>query len=843
MASSSRGLEFVLTFGTVAWLATSVRTSSPGSGWWGTNEALTLRQAAKAAIAKGDFAETERVYARAERIASSRHDRLARAWCLSGIADARFASFDYRGALEAYLEAKSLAQRARDPVLLGAIDFNLSSLYQQLWDAESALRAAEEAQNVTRNLKNVYYRPQLLQQLGRLRADKTSIALFRKSIEAARDAPVDLGQRALIEAKSWDYLADALLDAGDVAGASDAEQHALTLRQGPARRDLGFSYWVLARLRLKQADRTAGTADRRRLLAEAEDFVNRAMLSRAVRNFRLQYERGLILLAEGRVRDAMLALEAAVVSAQRWRVGVAQSQTTVDGVATGLQEQIFDRFIGVAADYGIRNHDRRWIEESFEVEELNRAVNLRDASSMRSRELPIEYWNVLATLDSEEFKSSSKTTGGCTVCASLRLKLTEMEATLGLGDLPNIAENFPRHDSLIHFQDSLKGSEIFLSFSLGETGSFLWAVTRDTLHAYRLAPGGTIVDAVRRFREAVAAAKKREASRLSAGQTGNQGFEELGTQLYSNLFGQLDPKETARPAWLISASDALLELPFGALPLEFSKRSGQMVFLAERHFVEIRAGALLPSPLPPHPTGGFVSVGDPIYNTADPRWMAPWPFWMLRLPGLGSDGGGLLLSRLPGSSREAEESAAAWGDTSVVLEGASAQLGTFLRAIVPPPQVIHLATHALTGSSASGAGENAYLAFGLGAEGRPELLNTSKIRSLDVSGAVVVMTGCATAPASVRSGLGLAGLVRAWTVAGASAVVATEWPVEDSAGTALLVSFYKHLRAQPESGVARALNRAQIEIIRSGTTEAAPSVWAAYKVFAGQRGFAGRDVQ
>src|SRR5271166_5572100 len=152
MAPSSRGLAFVLTFWVVAWPAASIRTGSPDSGWWGTQEASALRQAARAPTRTGDFAESERIYQHGADLAVERHDRVARAWCLSGVADSRVARFDYRGALDAYLQAKALAEQARDRVSLGAIDFNLSGLYQQMWDFDSALRSAEQAQQMVQGL-------------------------------------------------------------------------------------------------------------------------------------------------------------------------------------------------------------------------------------------------------------------------------------------------------------------------------------------------------------------------------------------------------------------------------------------------------------------------------------------------------------------------------------------------------------------------------------------------------------------------------------------------------------------------------------------------------------------
>src|SRR5580658_5122 len=100
MAPSSRGLVLVLTFWVVAWPAASIRTRSPDSGWWGTREALALRQAAQVTTNQGDFAESERICQRGADLAVERRSPVARAWFLIGVASSRFARFNYRGALD-----------------------------------------------------------------------------------------------------------------------------------------------------------------------------------------------------------------------------------------------------------------------------------------------------------------------------------------------------------------------------------------------------------------------------------------------------------------------------------------------------------------------------------------------------------------------------------------------------------------------------------------------------------------------------------------------------------------------------------------------------------------------
>lgn len=78
-------------------------------------------------------------------------------------------------------------------------------------------------------------------------------------------------------------------------------------------------------------------------------------------------------------------------------------------------------------------------------------------------------------------------------------------------------------------------------------------------------------------------------------------------------------------------------------------------------------------------------------------------------------------------------------------------------------------------------------------------------------------------------GEGLLGLSRAFIHAGARAVAATMWAVEDRETAWLMRRFYEEL----SEGVApdEALQRAQLAAIASGGTRAAPGTWAAFVLF------------
>src|SRR5262249_24718527 len=135
------------------------------------------------------------------------------------------------------------------------------------------------------------------------------------------------------------------------------------------------------------------------------------------------------------------------------------------------------------------------------------------------------------------------------------------------------------------------------------------------------------------------------------------------------------------------------------------------------------------------------------------------------------------LARLVASNEEVKTGAASWrrgSGTATILEGLDAGRDRFLDELASRPRVIHLATHVLfpdPGTFAGSSQEQAFVAFSIPskiAKSGPQYLTTTRISTLHVPGALVVMTGCATGTGDARPGAGLLGLTRAWLMAGAS---------------------------------------------------------------------------
>lgn len=606
-----------------------------------------------------------------------------------------------------------------------------------------------------------------------------------------------------LEAEAWDLLGEERIRRQDLQGAESALNQAFRLRSLHVPHDLVLSYWRLGALRLAQ-----------QRLPEAERFTSTAIgLLRSggstLSARTVLHQRGLIYQAQGQPDLALKDFEAAARSAEHWRQVVPPpSRSALVAADSEADRKVFRSFIEAAAKRALSSNDPTWARQALLASERNRATSLHQSAALAEawrRKLPAKYWQTLAHLRREE---SREFQGGAAprLSEALHLQLEEMESIAGLGYSTNKVESFSSEESLSLFQNGLGERELFLSFYTGAAESYLWAVTRENVHLYRLPGADRIEDAVQRFRHAVIQRQSQA--------------ENLGEDLYGMLFGQLTEQERGRWAWILSMEGPLFDLPAAAL-------RNRSQYLVEAHSLQITPSATWLRRAPSGTTNSSVGVGDAIYNWADERlrpatWsVGPSPY---HIPGQ--------LNRLVASGEELDRVAQAWGGTATLLRGEKASLPAFLASLDSPPSNVFLATHVVAKDTHK---EKAFLAFSIGAGGSPELLGTAEIAMLHVPGALVVMSGCSSGVGAASPGAGLLGLTRAWLSAGARAVLATGWPVEDSRGD-LLPAFYKNLTSRSKSfSPAEALRRAQVEMIHSGTWQADPAYWAAFQLTGGVR--------
>lgn len=743
----------------------------------------------------------------------------------TNLAGCQLAQFQYRRALASFLDAKKLAAALRDHEVEGIIALNISSVYLQIFAPDQALQAAEDALKIIDGIPHPFYEPQLRILLARLLSKanqkQRALALFRQGVEQAQ-----MRGETSVAATGLAQLGQELLEAGDSAGAEQALVESYRLRLMTTDKDLLSSCYQLAELKLAQGDlRTASSLVERTLDAPPERTV-------AIPRFQIYGLRGRIRAAEGRLPEALEDFRTAIRYAREWRGHVLPADAFLTETNAALEDRVYREFIRTAALLYRRTGDSRLAAESFRAEEENRAQSLQESRAARARlldRLGPEYAETLARLGAVEVRTLDGSTRAETEARELRLRLAEMENAADLQSAVRRGESFRTQNSLNHFQYGLSKSDLVLSFHLDESGSYLWTVTRNRFSLYALPARRVIAGEVAAFRDAI--------------QGGRPEAEACGESLFRSLFAKLDPEEVAKPHWLLELDGPLFELPFAALVVKH--RDTAPVFLMEQHSLQIVPALWIlesGSSLRSFPT--FLGVGDPIYNTADARWgelrpATARPEWTRLLSHVEASTRAepLMLARLAGSGQEVKQCSRLWNGwrgRSTTLVGASATLERFREELRQAPAVIHLATHVLLSPSRK---DEALVAFGLDKTRQPDMLAASDIAALRLSGPLVVLDGCATSNGVARPGAGLIGLTRAWLLAGASGVIATEWPVPDNTGE-LLCAFYRHLKREPGmagESPADALRSAQIEMAASKGWRSEPRYWAAYSLTGGTR--------
>ncbi len=112
-------------------------------------------------------------------------------------------------------------------------------------------------------------------------------------------------------------------------------------------------------------------------------------------------------------------------------------------------------------------------------------------------------------------------------------------------------------------------------------------------------------------------------------------------------------------------------------------------------------------------------------------------------------------------------------------------------------------------------------------------LTAHEIYTMPLTAGLVVLSACQTGLSSLSGGSEVEGLIRAFMIAGASTVVASQWSVDDASTAELMARMYAHLAKG--GGAARALRAAQLELMDEPDREH-PFHWAAFGAHGDWRG-------
>ena len=374
--------------------------------------------------------------------------------------------------------------------------------------------------------------------------------------------------------------------------------------------------------------------------------------------------------------------------------------------------------------------------------------------------------------------------------------------------------------------------------------------SRRRLAAFVYRPGAGPVRVDLGEEESVSAGVDAWRAAVSGGQPA-EGVERIGRALRARVWDPLAPHLGGAAVVLVSPDGPLCRLPLAALPGD----------AAGSHLIEERAFAAVPVPrlLPlilsasPDPAAGpLLAVGGVDYDAAGGDTAPPPADAPAARPGVsvasraaprGAFGTFAPLAGTGPEAREVASTAGAAGSGGTVLLAADATEAN-VRRLAPAAGVLHLATHGyfappelrsrlaprdLGEDGATGlmrterdlAGYAPGLLSGLALAGAnvggtaadDGILTAEEVADLDLSRCrLAVLSACETGLGETAGGEGLLGLQRAFTAAGAGAVVAGLWAVPDAPTRSLMGRFHANRRRAGGSTLA-ALREAQLWVL------------------------------
>ena len=276
------------------------------------------------------------------------------------------------------------------------------------------------------------------------------------------------------------------------------------------------------------------------------------------------------------------------------------------------------------------------------------------------------------------------------------------------------------------------------------------------------------------------------------------------TRLYGDLLGQALaelPEDVDR--LVIVPDDVLFRCPFGALRATMGgdpigRRYEVSIVPSAAVWAQLKRSNLRAGRKPRAAALIFCNpaVGTPLGSKGTFRSAGPWR-------------NGLHLAPLPHAEEEARMLQSAAGQGSRILSGTEASEAALKRMPLEGYGILDLVTHAAVDEEQP---ERSAIILAPGDETEDGFLQVREIPDLKLDGQLVILSSCGSSSGRLLGGEGAQSLARAFLEAGAGAVLASLWPVQDEEAATLLGHVSKELgRGRSVAGALRAARSAAMD--------------------------------
>lgn len=480
----------------------------------------------------------------------------------------------------------------------------------------------------------------------------------------------------------------------------------------------------------------------------------------------LETQRGELLLAQDASKERALQhfLTSIKLSEARIRSGLApQYRSSLLGSTTKTAERALDILIERDPQRAFDLSDRLHSRGLFELLEGPRAEN----------SIPADLAKRITFLEQQltSLRQHPSSEAGRQVL--LRRELTNTLEEIRRRDRVLKATDSNTPPTLREIQSTLTSNEVLIEYFLGQRGSYIWVVKKDSLKTHKieltLNEFNSQVEAVRDGLRNSQGARAVVVGVEDSGPSPIPHLRELSTALLVPVLNDIE----ADRRLIIVPHGPLHYLPFGALPLPDSDDP-----LFTKYSIQCAASAGTWQVGRKQPAGQGRGVALAALGSHQVSWKLP------EIPAIYDHSlrGGF--APLPGSAREVESVKRYYSDSKTLL-GAQLSKANLL-PMMAEAKVVHLATHGIL--------DQQHPIFS-GLVLADDLLTLNDISQAKLKADLVVLSACDTGLGKLGKGDDMVGLTRAFQLAGARSVLASLWPVSDRHTAFWMDSFHRQLRA------------------------------------------------
>lgn len=419
-------------------------------------------------------------------------------------------------------------------------------------------------------------------------------------------------------------------------------------------------------------------------------------------------------------------------------------------------------------------------------------------------------------------------------------------------DFPEYAELIsPKPASLERVQKNLKANEVMITWFIGQTSSYVWAIggagnpqfktlkltqtnLRKDVHTLRKAldPQVATVEEIPAFNFA------------------------LSHQLYKSLIDPVQSLLEGKTTLVLVPHDEIGQLPLGVLTtsnfspnpkadLRFSNYRDAPWLIKKYALVTVPSATALTSlrslPKPKEGRLDYIAFGDPLFNAeqakVNDKVIANFPSGT-QLASRGvplklrsspntaqvSSAEVSILPRLPDTNDEIQEIAKVFNvdpKRDIYLQK-RANLDEVLKANLSNRKVVMFSTHGLVPGELNGLTQPALALTNpevLGQKG-DGLLKVDQILTLKLNADWVVLSACNTAAGEGEGAEALSGLGRAFFYAGARSLLVSSWPVDSQASRKLMTDLFNRQNQDKTLSKPQALQQASLQLLSQGQPDA-----------------------